>query len=70
MCDTRDFHVSISRTVPIRHHWIEPLKELLQHGFQGKRKCVAFFNFTVLKDDVYLWLLVTRLFDHLVAVSI
>ncbi|CAB3983844.1 U6 snRNA phosphodiesterase isoform X1 [Paramuricea clavata] len=44
MCDLHDFHVSISRTVPIRHHWIEPLKELLQRGFQGKRKFVCDFR--------------------------
>ena len=36
--DTRDFHVSISRTVPIRHHWIKPLTKLLEHGFHGKRR--------------------------------
>ncbi|XP_028392081.1 U6 snRNA phosphodiesterase-like [Dendronephthya gigantea] len=42
-CDAHDFHVSISRTVPIRHHWIEPLKKLLQQGFQGKRRFVCDF---------------------------
>lgn len=40
ICNTNDFHVSISRTVPIRHHWIEPLKQLLQSGLHGKRKYV------------------------------
>ena len=43
MCAMHDFHVSISRTVPIRHHWIEPLKELLEHAFRGKRKFVCDF---------------------------
>ena len=48
MCDLHDFHVSISRTVPIRHHWIEPLKELLQRGFQGKRKYVTTTRVSIL----------------------
>lgn len=41
--DLKDFHVSISRTVPIRHHWIDPLKALLQRGFNGKRRFVCNF---------------------------
>ena len=36
--DLGDIHVSISRTVPIRHHWIDPLKEFLQRGFKDKRR--------------------------------
>ncbi|XP_046843265.1 U6 snRNA phosphodiesterase-like [Xenia sp. Carnegie-2017] len=42
--DTRDFHVSISRTVPIRHHWIKPLTKLLEHGFHGKRRFICDFQ--------------------------
>lgn len=41
--DLRDIHVSISRTVPIRHHWIDPLKEFLQREFKDKRRFVCNF---------------------------
>ena len=28
-----ELHVSVSRTVPIRHYWIEPIVQQLRNGF-------------------------------------
>ena len=37
-----DFHISLSRTVSIRHHWIQPLTESLKHCFQQLDRCGSF----------------------------
>ena len=35
-----DLHVTISRTVAIRHHWIEPLMSRLRNGLAKHQRCV------------------------------
>lgn len=33
-----DFHVSLSRTVTIRHHWIDPLMEALRNKIRRRER--------------------------------
>lgn len=35
-----DVHISLSRTLPIRHHWIEPLVGSLKNHITGHKKGV------------------------------
>ena len=36
-----DLHVTVSRTVAIRHHWIEPLTDKLRDGLSKHHRCVC-----------------------------
>ena len=35
-CD--ELHMSVSRTVPIRHYWIEPITEQLRNGLRSLKR--------------------------------
>ena len=39
-----DLHLSLSRTVPILHHWIEPLTTALKKEIEGKQRWVNYVN--------------------------
>ncbi|KAK7115116.1 U6 snRNA phosphodiesterase 1-like [Littorina saxatilis] len=36
-----NLHISLSRTVSIRHHWIQPLTESLKEQFQKQYSCIC-----------------------------
>ncbi|XP_059178226.1 U6 snRNA phosphodiesterase 1-like, partial [Physella acuta] len=36
-----EFHVSLSRTVTIRHHWIEPLVDSLRENLKALKSCIC-----------------------------
>jgi hypothetical protein len=37
-----DFHISVSRTFPIRHHWIDPLATSLRDGILNVYRSASF----------------------------
>lgn len=46
---TDDFHISVSRTVVLGHHWIEPLTDSLRERLNSER------SFQVVFDKVTLY---------------
>ncbi|XP_008284752.1 U6 snRNA phosphodiesterase 1 [Stegastes partitus] len=36
-----EFHLSLSQTVVLRHHWIQPFTQSLRAGLAGCRRCVS-----------------------------